>query len=276
MAISGSGTQADPWIVHNWEEFLSVKDESYTTYIKFADGGGIIDFNEIQPQGITTFLSCTPTLDGNGWVWRNMYFTGSGKLGFSMSVSNLNILNLYYTGNSNILDINDNSNNLVISGVAQSSSGINLFGRGSTGYGTISRCSCNLKVRSPAFTIGNNSRLSYEQNHFHVNAKGTGRVDLIGGSGAVRNNLFTGSLYTSNGSNCVIFPSYTGTQFNVVDMDVNYTVGTSLSSINTINLYNSDKMSYSSSISSPYVIPCTTAQLKDAAYLESIGFPVGV
>ncbi len=35
MAISGSGTQADPYIVDNWEDFLTVNDSSY--YVKFAN-----------------------------------------------------------------------------------------------------------------------------------------------------------------------------------------------------------------------------------------------
>lgn len=42
MAITGSGTQADPWIVHSYDEFMSLKDRqsdpaSDTYYIQFFD-----------------------------------------------------------------------------------------------------------------------------------------------------------------------------------------------------------------------------------------------
>ena len=37
MAVTGSGTQADPWIVHNWQEFLDYKSSGSGNYIRFAD-----------------------------------------------------------------------------------------------------------------------------------------------------------------------------------------------------------------------------------------------
>lgn len=37
MAVSGSGTQADPYIVDNWADFLSLSDSSHYYYIKFAN-----------------------------------------------------------------------------------------------------------------------------------------------------------------------------------------------------------------------------------------------
>ena len=37
MAVSGSGTQADPWIVHDWSEFTEKKASGNNNYIRFAD-----------------------------------------------------------------------------------------------------------------------------------------------------------------------------------------------------------------------------------------------
>ena len=85
MAISGDGSQANPWVVHNWEEFSEVNVVgSGGKYLKFADGGGIIDFNTIQPDGYTSTYTIYPHVDGNGWVWRNLYLKG-GKMGFYYS-----------------------------------------------------------------------------------------------------------------------------------------------------------------------------------------------
>ena len=37
MAITGSGTSADPWIVHDWSEFTEKKADGNNNYIRFAD-----------------------------------------------------------------------------------------------------------------------------------------------------------------------------------------------------------------------------------------------
>ena len=37
MAVTGSGTQADPWIVHNWSEFTEKKADGNNKYIRFTD-----------------------------------------------------------------------------------------------------------------------------------------------------------------------------------------------------------------------------------------------
>lgn len=49
MAVTGSGTQADPWVVHNYEEFIS-KSGTYpegetSAYIKFEVPGSVLDCN---------------------------------------------------------------------------------------------------------------------------------------------------------------------------------------------------------------------------------------
>lgn len=50
MAVTGSGTQADPYIVHNYTEFISLSgSKNYTTYIQFFENdhpNQVIDCNE--------------------------------------------------------------------------------------------------------------------------------------------------------------------------------------------------------------------------------------
>lgn len=54
VAITGSGTQADPWIVHDWSEFYEKNTNNTLSYIKFANVH--VDSNE------TIVLSGTGTL----------------------------------------------------------------------------------------------------------------------------------------------------------------------------------------------------------------------
>jgi hypothetical protein len=50
--MTGSGTQADPYIVDNWADFLTAATISTDTYTEFAEGT-VIDINDVQPEGFS-------------------------------------------------------------------------------------------------------------------------------------------------------------------------------------------------------------------------------
>lgn len=56
MAISGSGTQADPYIVNNWDDFLTVSSNS-SNYVKFANPSRTItgDGSSSNPFIVSTY-----------------------------------------------------------------------------------------------------------------------------------------------------------------------------------------------------------------------------
>ena len=69
MAVSGSGTQADPYIVSTWAEFLSVVGNS-NKYVKWADGGSKTIEDTIT---ISTTILCDLTYcDFNGWTFKRV------------------------------------------------------------------------------------------------------------------------------------------------------------------------------------------------------------
>lgn len=74
MAATGAGTQTDPYIVDNWDDFLSVCNLTASTWIRWADADEkIIDFNEINPQGYDSTIEIKGNVDFNGWELRNLW-----------------------------------------------------------------------------------------------------------------------------------------------------------------------------------------------------------
>lgn len=106
MAATGSGTQADPYIVGNWDDFLTVCNISSTTYIVWDDAENkVVDFNEINPNGFTETIYLKGFIDFNNWELRNFYSTalialqlGNGYSETAQSLSNLRITNARHDG----------------------------------------------------------------------------------------------------------------------------------------------------------------------------------
>lgn len=63
--MTGTGTQADPYIVDTWEDFVTAVGTS-GAYVEVAPDI-VWDMNEISPEGVTIDWNCT-SLQGNGAV----------------------------------------------------------------------------------------------------------------------------------------------------------------------------------------------------------------
>ena len=71
MAITGTGTQADPYVVTTWAELASKTSET-GVYIKL---GNDIDMNDEYPEGLTSGLTVKcAQIDGDGKAIKNLYF----------------------------------------------------------------------------------------------------------------------------------------------------------------------------------------------------------
>lgn len=99
--MTGNGSLTTPYIVSTWAEFLSVCSR-YGKYIKFADGGGTIDFSQEYPDGINNILTIASSIDGNGWEFKNISFSGQRVYMFCLenSIFNLNFTNIEAHGNN--------------------------------------------------------------------------------------------------------------------------------------------------------------------------------
>lgn len=105
MAISGSGTQADPFIVDNWTDFLTAINTN-NAYIKWADSG-----SKVLSETITVsseIIVRAQYIDFNGWTFESVYITKtytSSDVGIfrTASYNGLKAYNLTIS----YLDIND-------------------------------------------------------------------------------------------------------------------------------------------------------------------------
>ncbi len=100
MAATGTGTQADPYIVDNWDDFLLVCNINTTTYIVWDDAEDkVVDFNEINPNGYDSTIEIKGNVDFNEWELRNLTSTANYVLKFTgtntnkPTVKNLKITN---------------------------------------------------------------------------------------------------------------------------------------------------------------------------------------
>ena len=98
MATTGTGTVADPYIVDNWTDFLTVCNVSASTYILWAnketEEEKVVDFNDIAPYGLETRIELKGHIDFNGWTLQNVWVRNSGFLSLrSARLYNLKILN---------------------------------------------------------------------------------------------------------------------------------------------------------------------------------------
>ena len=98
MATTGTGTVADPYIVDNWTDFLTVCNVSASTYILWAnketEEEKVVDFNDIAPYGLENQIQLKGHIDFNNWTLQNVWVRNSRFLSLrSAQLYNLKILN---------------------------------------------------------------------------------------------------------------------------------------------------------------------------------------
>ena len=88
MAYSGTGTQADPYIVDNWADFLTVQGLRYDSYIKWADKSSPND-KVVPPVTVSTTTDWRAAqVDFNGWTFEQITI----DLAYSSAANAFNIM----------------------------------------------------------------------------------------------------------------------------------------------------------------------------------------
>lgn len=269
----GTGTQDDPYIVDNWDDFVTALSYS-GAYIRFPDGGGEISMNDVAPDGLTTGITVQAAeIDGNGWIISELHIKTGGN--FFTSSSGCLIKNLHFErvyGSGTVLFYNKFSfSGCTIQGTFD---GVKSVGKAGVlqlaSDRSVYRCAVVLECNScQAGTIlaWNESWCArFEHCTIDITARNSSGVFTVN---AV-NSYITGDIDCGikSGHNnkildkCVINAYIRGTTF-----DLNGAYG-------YVSVINSDRVDSSLTIAN--VVPVTTEQLKNAAYLNSIGFTIGV
>ncbi len=115
--MQGTGTQADPYIPATWSEFVTAVGKS-GVYVSLPEGGGVFDMNEIAPEGgIKVTFSCIK-IDGNGWSIENSFNINFLATSYNARIHDLNFLNFYINKDENLFECNDTSfDNCKFSGI---------------------------------------------------------------------------------------------------------------------------------------------------------------
>lgn len=281
--MTGAGTTEDPYIVDSIEDFRTAIAK-VCDYVKLnAD----IDCSDLDYwDGITTKAK---TIDLCGHTIKNININPSDNRYFlspltsdttNCTIKNGTIQSLYCTNLDNIIAYSNYYGDiylidLKISGeFLMSATSTGLF---HAGYISFIRCSINVKVNNllPTFYDGNHYMANYNYCNIKLEADCKNRIFY----GTPRHSKFTGKLTNSQPYFNYIFSG--GGSDNVIAMELISATENSKFSFSSgtpegYSILDADLASQAiwDNKREPYVKYLTTAQMKSAEYLNSVGFPV--
>lgn len=266
--MTGTGTQADPYMPANWDEIVEAIGEA-DAYVKCVPNL-IIDWNDVDPTGKMYDIDFyCDEFDGNGLIisgifinfdnWSNCLFDNAlGGIIKKISFLNFNINSgCLFSGSSRYTT---RFQNLVFDGIIAErnsrllSSNVSYIEYSYIGlklYGGAYVTSSNLNLYHSILNIENDKN-SYSNHYLNL----------------------TGSDYIFKGS----YGNKVGVSYTyraILDFELtrgsssDFTTGTNADKQNMI-IYNNDKIP----IENPGIIPATTAQLRDPEALKALGFPI--
>ena len=269
MAVTGTGTQADPYVVTTYAELVNTAS-TFRVYIKV---GNDINITDEYPDGDMPTLQVNSPIDGDGHVISNWYRT-VGALIIAITdanhVDNLTIKNIYVTYYGSIFNLSTNSywkfNNCKFSGYVRG----NLY-NDSTPYNHFKNCSFNIKTGEDAtyaYIMNSNCLNCY----IHIHFTQEGGYGLFGNNAKVENSYI--EVTADDSVKNIVNIGYFGAVTNCV-IDSYLTTSQSLES------YSSSALSIVNSTHAPnYTVSGKLALVDDehwldTAYLASIGFNAG-
>ena len=103
--MTGTGTQADPYIVDSWSEFVSVADKA--VYITCPENS-VWDMSEQPPDGITDSVNFLfNEFNGNGLVIKNLYANGGslviGNSHYAIKIKSVSFIELSTSSKNSVI-----------------------------------------------------------------------------------------------------------------------------------------------------------------------------
>lgn len=295
--MTGSGTQADPYIISAWSELITSRNA--TDYYEWH--GGNLDFNTIQPSGFSSAITIYGIGDFKGATFKNFRSIASNAHGINFNgryLYNLNFLNAYFSGNDIgiAFGLSNNSssvNNCSFSGIVTprtgfSSSHVSMLDSlaGGSGRVTLNQCAVNFEAYNNSgnmYIVGDKVSLIDCRVNLDIVHNGLAMTAYGYGDGyetyrGFQNCKFTGRVLNTEGETIVIsrngYGEDTGNQPPIKNNAFLFSEGSyKLHSSGGVSVCNSDTMTLDAG--STNVVACTSAQLQNPAYLRSVGFPIG-
>lgn len=280
MAITGTGTKDDPYIVHDYDElkekYTEYNGSSMEWYIKLVND---IDCNVLGDDWEWTAMIRgygNKYIDLAGHTIKNIMIRSGSSLfsdnDISTYISNGKILNVFNNGAANILD-GVNLRNISISMNATNTTDFVIR------QSILNNCAVYIKsskLNNSCIKFAAQSTNRNNDYYFDIaDANSQYLLDYFGFDdvvqdscrirGIIKGNIGSGFIYGYPGlNNCVVEVDNSGAMWSS---------GTPQSPIaNGTGIFNVEIGNYPSSISN--MMLCTTAQMRDPDYLNSIGFNV--
>lgn len=242
--MQGTGTQTDPYIPATWGEFVTAVGTS-GAYVSLPEGGGVFNMNEIAPEGgIKIEIKCTE-IQGNDWVIKNAYNIIFHISSGYKKISRLHFLNFYHMRNTHFFSNGSDStiSECKFSGISASPGIYSVISSG-----TLRRCSFNFKFIDKAYRSFSNLKLYFCKvaiDHSDSTSTYDDEED---------ENMYYYNCFFEHKTNANNRKLYFAGNSSILHSDAG----------NYILSANGEKISV------------TEDQLKDAAYLRSIGFPIAL
>lgn len=282
--MTGTGTQADPFIVDNWSDFVTAVGTS-GAYVEFPEGGGDIGMNSYAPTGIETVNVRCVSIKGNGWTIRDLYCSGRDAfyLTSDVGIVGLNFLDFYFDDQGSRCKFFGGDDNRrqyaftlcsfsgIIDGNATSHSCI-FYWSYYWSEVKLSQCAINIRCGGSAVILSAGGSVSSDNYLEFCNIRIRGSGIAFDGKVDLRNCYLTGESVCTE-----LDVRYSSkSNYNIINIDYREASAFDCTgNSGAINLINTDLLPAGAVIGGGF-IGVTTAQLHDAAYLASLGFPIGV
>lgn len=290
IVLSGTGTQADPYIVSTYEEMLFATGALYIHQVKLIDReakkyryGDVyciyddslttIDFNNEQSMpsgGYTSSLDIVAQVDFNGWTLFNMAVNGAGIHFQSNTCKNVRLLNFLVSSyqSNPILNLDYGAINSIFDMVVinNSSYTLTLFNTNQSESQSIRQSSLNIKTTVNSGEVALRGMLTDSIVNFDVQS------NISMGACDFTRTLCTGKISTQSSS---LFSWGDDVYNSIFDVTCSNGQPAKASWVLSSSFFNKEKCS-ETNMTADNLYGATTEQLKSAQWLYDRGFPIGV
>lgn len=275
MAISGTGTENDPYIITTYDELVEKAVES-DVYVKVGNDINIIDE---YPDGDMPTLTVNAYIDGDGKVISNWYKTSESTIisytASPATIKNMKIRNIYSAVSNRFANRTTETTTPMfedceISGVLLSGRFVNT----ENSVTITNRCSVNLLLKgSASFVRGdrnaNQKDCRFYSSYIKLKSESSSGSLFVGSNGSKdsyfeidASNFYNNSTLNTTFDNCVFDLTSTSTfTFNISSSSVSPSI---------INLTKAPNCTPQNSL-----LGVTDTNWLDVNYLSSIGFNAG-
>lgn len=300
MAITGSGTEQDPYLVHNYDEIKSLHTYSgqMMKYAKLCNDINCNDYGaefqwETVQLGDGSSSGMTMTLDLDGHTIKNVALKSGNRMflfkaygGRGSHIKNGKILNVFANGANAVIE-SEFYNGSIVGGLREISFSINATGESASPFVGVDITACAMYLLTYKLTRGLFDSCTCKQSDVWFDVKDVNynypdggctfsycriRGTISGSAGFSGHTNNTRTTFNNNFSYCVIEIDNTdwyreGAQFNYAPDPMIYGFN---SNTNTC-IINKDKICDTNKTSWQFM---TTEQIRNPDYINSKGFVV--